>query len=149
MLTLSQEKLEYVDVIIELLELRDIEDAMIGQPGAGLGVEQRKRLTIGVELVSKPYVLSHYLYSKKVTDQVERFSSWTSRRQVSTVNRPSSSSPSCASLPPLANLSCVPFISPLLRSLPSSTSSCCSKLVERWSTVSLIICARTHHSDTD
>jgi ATP-binding cassette subfamily G (WHITE) protein 2 (SNQ2) len=38
------------------LELKDIEDAMIGQPGAGLGVEQRKRLTIGVELVSKPYV---------------------------------------------------------------------------------------------
>lgn len=49
-----QEKLAYVDVIIELLELSDIEDAMIGQPGAGLGVEQRKRLTIGVELVSKP-----------------------------------------------------------------------------------------------
>jgi len=50
----KQEKLAYVDVIIELLELSDIEDAMIGQPGAGLGVEQRKRLTIGVELVSKP-----------------------------------------------------------------------------------------------
>jgi hypothetical protein len=53
-LLMNQEKLAYVDVIIELLELSDIEDAMIGQPGAGLGVEQRKRLTIGVELVSKP-----------------------------------------------------------------------------------------------
>lgn len=50
----DKEKLAYVDVIIELLELHDLEDAIIGTPGAGLGVEQRKRLTIGVELVSKP-----------------------------------------------------------------------------------------------
>jgi ABC-type multidrug transport system ATPase subunit len=54
LIALLQEKLAYVDTIIELLELQDIEDALIGQPGAGLGVEQRKRLTIGVELVSKP-----------------------------------------------------------------------------------------------
>ncbi|WWC85443.1 uncharacterized protein L201_000306 [Kwoniella dendrophila CBS 6074] len=53
----DKEKLEYVDVIIDLLELHDIEDAIIGTPGAGLGVEQRKRLTIGVELVSKPSLL--------------------------------------------------------------------------------------------
>ncbi|OCF41123.1 ABC transporter [Kwoniella heveanensis CBS 569] len=53
----AEEKLAYVDVIIDLLELHDIEDALIGQPGAGLGVEQRKRLTIGVELVSKPSLL--------------------------------------------------------------------------------------------
>jgi ABC-type multidrug transport system ATPase subunit len=50
----DKDKLAYVDVIIDLLELHDLEDAMIGTPGAGLGVEQRKRLTIGVELVSKP-----------------------------------------------------------------------------------------------
>lgn len=50
----DDDKLAYVDTIIELLELHDIEDAMIGVPGAGLGVEQRKRLTIGVELVAKP-----------------------------------------------------------------------------------------------
>jgi ATP-binding cassette subfamily G (WHITE) protein 2 (SNQ2) len=49
-----QEKLDYVDTIIELLELGDLENAIVGKPGAGLGVEQRKRLTIGVELVSKP-----------------------------------------------------------------------------------------------
>lgn len=53
-LTLPQEKIAYVDVIVELLELQDIEDAIIGTPGEGLGVEQRKRLNIGVELVSKP-----------------------------------------------------------------------------------------------
>jgi ATP-binding cassette subfamily G (WHITE) protein 2 (SNQ2) len=46
-----------VDTIVELLELRDIEDAIIGEPGKGLTVEQRKRLTIGVELVSKPSIL--------------------------------------------------------------------------------------------
>ena len=51
---MAKEKIAYVDTIIKLLELEDIEDALIGVPGQGLGVEQRKRLTIGVELVSKP-----------------------------------------------------------------------------------------------
>ncbi len=49
----KQEKLDYVNNIIELLELHDIEDAIIGS----LGVEQRKRLTIGVELAAKPELL--------------------------------------------------------------------------------------------
>lgn len=49
-----EQKLEYVDKIIDLLELQDLCDALVGSPGAGLGVEQRKRLTIGVELVSRP-----------------------------------------------------------------------------------------------
>ncbi|ODO07726.1 hypothetical protein I350_03300 [Cryptococcus amylolentus CBS 6273] len=53
----NKEKLAYVDTIVDLLELQDIEDALIGTPGAGLGIEQRKRLTIGVELVSKPTLL--------------------------------------------------------------------------------------------
>ncbi|KIR36661.1 ABC transporter [Cryptococcus deuterogattii MMRL2647] len=53
----NEEKLAYVNVIIDLLELHDIEDALIGTSEAGLGVEQRKRLTIGVELVSKPTLL--------------------------------------------------------------------------------------------
>ncbi|KAF2648071.1 ABC transporter-like protein [Lophiostoma macrostomum CBS 122681] len=51
------EKLQYVDTIIELLQLHDIEHTLIGRPGAGLSVEQRKRLTIGVELVAKPSIL--------------------------------------------------------------------------------------------
>ena len=53
-----QEKLAYVDTIINLLELHDISDTLIGHVGAGLSVEQRKRVTIGVELVSKPVCLS-------------------------------------------------------------------------------------------
>ncbi|KAK9233726.1 ABC-2 type transporter-domain-containing protein [Lipomyces kononenkoae] len=53
----TEEKLKYVDTIIDLLELHDIADTLIGKVGAGLSVEQRKRVTIGVELVSKPSIL--------------------------------------------------------------------------------------------
>ncbi|KAJ5591454.1 ABC multidrug transporter atrF [Penicillium hispanicum] len=52
-----EEKLKYVDTIIDLLELHDLADTLIGRVGAGLSVEQRKRVTIGVELVSKPSIL--------------------------------------------------------------------------------------------
>ncbi|KAH8653120.1 putative Brefeldin A resistance protein [Tricladium varicosporioides] len=52
-----EEKLKYVDTIVDLLEMHDIENTLIGTSGAGLSVEQRKRLTIGVELVSKPSIL--------------------------------------------------------------------------------------------
>ncbi|CEL04031.1 Putative ABC multidrug transporter [Aspergillus calidoustus] len=55
--TPREEKLKYVDTIIDLLELHDIADTLIGRVGAGLSVEQRKRVTIGVELVSKPSIL--------------------------------------------------------------------------------------------
>ncbi|KAJ6142049.1 hypothetical protein N7497_011148 [Penicillium chrysogenum] len=48
-----QEKLDYVDRIIDLLELEDIQDAIIGC----LTVEQKKRVTIGVELAAKPSLL--------------------------------------------------------------------------------------------
>jgi ABC-type multidrug transport system ATPase subunit len=47
------EKLAYVDRIVDLLELNDIQDALI----MSLGVEQRKRVTIGVELAAKPSLL--------------------------------------------------------------------------------------------
>ncbi|GKZ28499.1 hypothetical protein AbraIFM66950_008357 [Aspergillus brasiliensis] len=53
----KQEKIDYVDKIIDLLELDDISDALIGTPGAGLSIEQRKRVTLGVELVAKPSLL--------------------------------------------------------------------------------------------
>jgi ATP-binding cassette subfamily G (WHITE) protein 2 (SNQ2) len=51
------EKLAYVETVIDLLEMRDIEHALVGTTGNGLSVEQRKRLTIGVELVAKPSIL--------------------------------------------------------------------------------------------
>ncbi|KAF2262008.1 hypothetical protein CC78DRAFT_330158 [Lojkania enalia] len=52
-----QEKYDYVEKIIDLLEMRDIAGAAIGKTGAGLNQEQRKRVTIGVELASKPELL--------------------------------------------------------------------------------------------
>lgn len=58
--TPKEEKLKYVEVIIDLLELHDIADTLIGKVGAGLSVEQRKRVTIGVELVAKPCEPSLY-----------------------------------------------------------------------------------------
>lgn len=51
------EKYEYVEYILELLEMAEYADALVGEPGEGLNVEQRKRLTIGVELVAKPDLL--------------------------------------------------------------------------------------------
>ncbi|CEL10431.1 hypothetical protein ASPCAL13550 [Aspergillus calidoustus] len=52
------EKLAYVDTIMDLLEMHDNKDSLVGYAGGnGLSVEERKRLTIGVELVAKPSVL--------------------------------------------------------------------------------------------
>ena len=47
------DKIAYVDKIIDLLELGDMQDALV----RSLGVEQRKRVTIGVELAAKPSLL--------------------------------------------------------------------------------------------
>lgn len=48
-----QEKIEYVNQVLDLLELTEVQDAVI----ASLGVEQKKRLTIGVELAARPSLL--------------------------------------------------------------------------------------------
>jgi ABC-type multidrug transport system ATPase subunit len=55
--TSKEEKLAYVDEIIVLLEMEAYADALVGEVGMGLNVEQRKRLTIGVELAAKPALL--------------------------------------------------------------------------------------------
>lgn len=52
-----QEKYDYCERIIDLLEMREIAGATIGNVGEGLNQEQKKRLTIGVELASKPELL--------------------------------------------------------------------------------------------
>lgn len=51
------EKLAYVDDVIQMLEMEAYADAIIGVPGEGLNVEQRRRLSIGVELAAKPELL--------------------------------------------------------------------------------------------
>ncbi|PBP22865.1 hypothetical protein BUE80_DR006226 [Diplocarpon rosae] len=51
------EKYRYCEEVIDLLEMRDIAGAVIGVNGMSLNQEQRKRLTIAVELASKPQLL--------------------------------------------------------------------------------------------
>jgi ATP-binding cassette subfamily G (WHITE) protein 2 (SNQ2) len=53
----EDEKYEYCERIIDLLEMRDIAGATIGKIGSGLNQEQRKLVTIAVELASKPELL--------------------------------------------------------------------------------------------
>lgn len=55
--TPQSEKHAYVEEIIGLLELENLADAIIGTPETGLSVEERKRVTIGVELAAKPELL--------------------------------------------------------------------------------------------
>ena len=67
------EKFEHVEEIIALLEMEDIADAIIGNPGAGLAVEQRKRVTIGIELAAKPELL---LFLDEPTSGLDSQSAW-------------------------------------------------------------------------
>ncbi|XP_062117542.1 pleiotropic drug resistance protein 2-like [Humulus lupulus] len=48
----------FVEEVMELVELTPIRDAIVGLPGVdGLSTEQRKRLTIAVELVANPSII--------------------------------------------------------------------------------------------
>lgn len=53
----ESEKLEYVEKVIEVLQMQDYADAVAGAPGTGLNVEQRKKLSIATEMVAKPELL--------------------------------------------------------------------------------------------
>jgi hypothetical protein len=68
----SSQKSEYVDQIIDLLDMESFAEAIVGVPGegkaslhnpdcaanrVGLNVEQRKRLSIAVEMVARPEIL--------------------------------------------------------------------------------------------
>ena len=55
--TPKAEKIAYVDKVIDLLGMQEYADAVVGVLGEGLNVEQRKRLSIGVELAAKPPLL--------------------------------------------------------------------------------------------
>lgn len=47
----------HVEEVIRTLGMESFAEAIVGEPGHGLNVEQRKRLTIGVELAAKPELL--------------------------------------------------------------------------------------------
>ncbi|KAJ3137667.1 hypothetical protein HK100_000440 [Physocladia obscura] len=55
----KHQKIAYVSEVISMLEMDSLADALVGDldSGVGLSMEERKRLTIGVELVSKPKIL--------------------------------------------------------------------------------------------
>ncbi|KAL5333991.1 ABC-2 type transporter-domain-containing protein [Aspergillus crustosus] len=67
------EKLAYVETVIDLLNMREYADAIVGVPGEGLNVEQRKRLTIGVELAARPKLL---LFLDEPTSGLDSQTSW-------------------------------------------------------------------------
>ncbi|KAL8874372.1 MAG: hypothetical protein Q9174_000271 [Haloplaca sp. 1 TL-2023] len=71
--TPKREKLAYVDEVIKVLEMEAYADAIVGVPGEGLNVEQRKRLTIGVELAAKPALL---LFLDEPTSGLDSQTAW-------------------------------------------------------------------------
>ncbi|KAK4761107.1 hypothetical protein SAY87_006000 [Trapa incisa] len=54
----KQDKMIFVEEVMELVELDNLKNAIVGLPGiTGLSTEQRKRLTIAVELVANPSII--------------------------------------------------------------------------------------------
>jgi len=48
----------FIEEVMELVELNSLREALVGLPGqTGLSTEQRKRLTIAVELVANPSII--------------------------------------------------------------------------------------------
>ena len=52
-----REKYAYCEKVLDIMEMRHLAGAMVGSTGYGLNLEQRKKLTIAVELASKPELL--------------------------------------------------------------------------------------------
>ena len=69
----EQQQMAYVDGIIETLDMSKFADAIIGPPGHGLNAEQRKRVTIGVELAARPELL---LFLDEPTSGLDSNTAW-------------------------------------------------------------------------
>lgn len=68
-----EEKVAYVEEVIRMLEMEAYAEAVVGVLGTGLNVEQRKRLTIGVELAAKPDLL---LFFDEPTSGLDSQTAW-------------------------------------------------------------------------
>ncbi|KAK1144527.1 hypothetical protein N8T08_005400 [Aspergillus melleus] len=69
----TQEKFAFVEDVIRMLDMEDFAESVVGNPGEGLNVEQRKLLTIGVELAAKPALL---IFLDEPTSGLDSQSSW-------------------------------------------------------------------------
>ncbi|PYH38242.1 pleiotropic drug resistance family ABC transporter [Aspergillus neoniger CBS 115656] len=71
--TPRKEKLAYVEEVIKMLNMEAYAEAIVGVLGEGLNVEQRKRLTIGVEIAAKPDLL---LFFDEPTSGLDSQTAW-------------------------------------------------------------------------
>ena len=56
--------------VMGLMELTSLKGSLVGLPGqSGLSVEQRKRLTIGVELVANPSIIFMVPFNPSLTQK--------------------------------------------------------------------------------
>ncbi|KAF9886304.1 hypothetical protein FE257_011563 [Aspergillus nanangensis] len=70
----KEDKFTYVEEVIKLLGMQDFAEAVVGSLGEGLNVQQRKLLSIGVELAAKPTLL---VFLDEPTSGLDSQSSWT------------------------------------------------------------------------
>lgn len=71
--TSKEEKFAAVERVIEMLGMSEFAEAIVGIPGQGLNAEQRKLLTIGVELAANPSIL---LFLDEPTTGLDSQSAW-------------------------------------------------------------------------
>ncbi|KAI1742988.1 P-loop containing nucleoside triphosphate hydrolase protein [Xylaria scruposa] len=69
----KQEKEDYVTKIIKLMDMAYFADAVVGRVGEGLNIEQRKRLSIAVEMVARPDIL---LFLDEPTSGLDSQTAW-------------------------------------------------------------------------
>jgi hypothetical protein len=140
----KKEKYDYVEEVIKMLNMGDFANAVVGVPGEGLNVEQRKLLTIGVELAAKPKLL---LFLDEPTSgldsQVGNSESTHESTYADTLHRALGLlSPSSRDFPPPAKRFSAQSINPAPSSSRSSTACSSSPRVERQSTLERL--AKTH-----
>ncbi|PSN72884.1 putative ATP-binding cassette transporter [Corynespora cassiicola Philippines] len=68
-----KERLAYVEEILDVLDMKSYADAIVGVPGVGLNVVQRRFLTIGLELAAR---LELFLFLDEPTSGLDSQSAW-------------------------------------------------------------------------